>query len=178
MNISGYLQFLKNFCQAFIFVCCISGSFGDIGAPKNAKALVKTATKDLKTLTKKADTILKRKLTPMMKLFRFSAPQFYSDYHNNLRIDNSKTIFTELKIIFRDQNTKQLLEGVKTIETRASNNYELIFNASGVADEKQIKPEIYDLKFELPGYDVTAMDNERVKLGQKLQLEVELKPAV
>ncbi len=147
-----------------------------ISAPKNAKALIKTATEEVKKLTKKADTLLKRKLTPLMELFRFSAPQFYSDYHNNLRIDNIKTIFTELKIIFRDKNTKHTLEGVKVTATGEEHSYELFSNSTGVADEKQIKPEIYDLEFDLPGYKKEVLENERVKLGTKLELVVELTP--
>ena len=147
-----------------------------ISAPKNARALVKTATQDLITLTKKADLLLKRKLTPLMELFRVSAPQFYSDYHNNLTIDNIKTIFTELRITFRDKDTQQVLEGVKAVAKGDENEYELISNSNGIADEKQIKPEIYDLTFELPGYQKMELDNKRVKLGQKLELEVELVP--
>jgi len=147
-----------------------------ISAPKNAKAMVKTATEDLKILTRKADTLLKRKLTPLMELFRTSSPQFYADYHNNLRIDNIKTIFTELRITFKDKNTKHTLEGVKTIATGEEHTYELISNSSGVADEKQIKPEIYDLEFELPGYKKEIMESKRVKLGTKVVLEIELTP--
>jgi hypothetical protein len=45
-----------------------------------------------------------------------------------------------------------------------------------VADEKQIKPEIYDLEFELPGYKKETLENKRVKLGTKVVLEVELTP--
>ncbi|MEP7171389.1 MAG: hypothetical protein ABI855_18615, partial [Bacteroidota bacterium] len=82
----------------------------------------------------------------------------------------------ELRIIFRDKNTNHILEGVKVIATGEEHNYELFSNASGVADEKQIKPEIYDLEFELPGYEKAILENERVKLGTKLVLEVELTP--
>jgi hypothetical protein len=147
-----------------------------ISAPKNAKALIKTATEEVKVLTKKADTILKRKITPMMELFRTSSPKFYADYHNNLRIDKIKTIFTELKIVFRDKTTKHTLEGVMVKATGEEHTYDLISNSSGVADEKQIKPEIYDLEFDLPGYKKEVLENERVKLGTKLELVVELTP--
>lgn len=149
-----------------------------IGGPKNARAMVKTATADLKALTKKADTLLRKKLTPMMELFRETSPQFYADYYNNLRIDDPKTNFTELRIFFKDKNTQQFLEGVKTIAQGEENTYELISNSSGVADEKQIKPEIYDLTFTLPGYEMSKVDNKQIKLGQKVVLEVEMKPAV
>ena len=66
------------------------------------------------------------------------------------------------------------MEGVKAIATGEEHTYELISNSSGVADEKQIKPEIYDLEFELPGYEKVQIEDKRVKLGTKVVLEVDL----
>ncbi|HKR04594.1 MAG TPA: carboxypeptidase-like regulatory domain-containing protein [Bacteroidia bacterium] len=147
-----------------------------ISNPKDHIAARKMNTEKILKLISDIDSILRKKMDKLMENFKLSAPDFYAQYFNNRKIFDSKTNFTEIRATIINKTTGLKLEGVKMIVDGTDHDYEFISNTNGVADAKQIHPEIYDLKFELPGFEPQTISNIDVSPGEKELIVVELIP--
>lgn len=147
-----------------------------IAQPKEYIAKKKYYTELISSLIKDIDGILKNKMDKLMENFRLTAPQFYKEYFNNRIIFDAKTNYTEIRATILNEVTGEKLEGVKMVVDGPEHDYEFLSNYNGIADAKQIHPEIYDLKFELPGFEVTEVKNVDMSPGEKELITVKLKP--
>ncbi|MBK7855278.1 MAG: carboxypeptidase regulatory-like domain-containing protein [Bacteroidetes bacterium] len=56
--------------------------------------------------------------------------------------------------------------------------YSVLSNSNGIADAKQITPEVYDLEFELPGFEKVLKSNIDMSPGEKEEITIEMVPVV
>lgn len=147
-----------------------------ISNPKDHIAARKMVTEKIVKLIREIDLILKKKMDKLMEHFRESAPDFYVQYFNDRKIYDAKTNFTEIRATIINKSTGMKLEGVKMMLDGKDHDYEFLSNYNGIADAKQIHPEVYDLKFELPGFEVAEVKNVDMSPGEKELITVELKP--
>lgn len=147
-----------------------------ISNPKDHLAARKTNTEKITKIMREIDTILKKKMDKLMENFKISSPDFYSQYFNDRKIYDAKTNYTEIRATIINKATGMKLEGVKMIVDGTDHDYEFISNTKGVADAKQIHPELYNLKFELPGFEPVSVVKIDVSPGEKEEITVEMKP--
>lgn len=112
----------------------------------------------------------------LMEHFKISSPDFYAQYFNDRKIYDAKTNYTEIRATIINKLTGLKLEGVKMTVDGDEHDYEIISNTQGVADAKQIHPELYNLKFELPGFESVDVKNVDMSPGEKEELVIELIP--
>jgi hypothetical protein len=155
----------------------ITAFAGVISMPKAKKAELVTATEEIVTIMKKIDTLLKKKLDKQMLIFKNdpATSQFWNDYDNSRAINDPKTSFTEIKALILNSETNQPMSNVKMIASGEHNTFEEISNDAGIADKKQISPEITNLLFEIPGFESysTTVDPNP---GEKEVLTIKMKP--
>lgn len=147
-----------------------------ISNPKDHLAARKMNTEKISTIMSEIDSILRKKMDKLIENFKISAPDFYTQYFNDRKIYDAKTNFTEIRVTLLNKLTGVKLEGVKMIVDGTDHDYEFISNTNGVADAKQIHPELYDLKFELPGFEPVSLSNIDMSPGEKEEITVEMKP--
>lgn len=153
-------------------------NFSDmISKPKVLITQEKEATKAVKALMQEIDIILNNKLTKLMANFSKSAPTFYKEFILGKKIYNAKTNFTEIRATIINQNTGTLLEGVQMYaQGEDGQTYKVVSNDKGVADAKQIQPELYSLTFEIPGFESVNKSNVKAVVGKKENIVIEMKP--
>ncbi len=149
-----------------------------IANPKYRLAARKAATKDIKDAIKDVDAVIKDKLDKLMENFRLSAPDFYAQYFNDRKIYDAKTNFTEIVVLLLNKNTGAKLEGVAMKAKGVTKEYYVLWNSNGVADAKQITPEIYGLEFELPGFEKATKANVEISPGEKEEITIEMVPVI
>lgn len=148
-----------------------------ISKPKNMKGEEKEAGKLVKKLILEIDDIIVNKLTKLMENFRTTAPIFYNQFFADKKIYHAKTNFTGIRATIVNKATGKMLEGVKMIAQGTDANYEVLSNTAGVADAKQISPELYSLTFVIPGFESVTKPNVKAQVGKKTSLIIEMSPS-
>lgn len=147
-----------------------------IANPKDQYAARKAATQEIKNAIKDVDISIKDKLDKLMENFRLTAPDFYAQYFNDRKIYNAKTNYTEIRVLLLNKETGVKLEGVAMKAKGKTKEYNVLSNSNGVADAKQITPEIYDLEFEMPGFEKVTKANVDMSPGEKEEITIEMVP--
>ncbi|HNU34662.1 MAG TPA: carboxypeptidase-like regulatory domain-containing protein [Bacteroidia bacterium] len=149
-----------------------------IANPRDQIGARKAATKDIKDGIAAVDAVLKDKLDKLMENFRLSAPEFYAQYYNDRKIFDAKTNYTEIRVLLLNKETGAKLEGVVMKAKGETKEYSVLSNSNGIADAKQITPEVYDLEFELPGFEKVLKSNIDMSPGEKEEITIEMVPVV
>lgn len=123
----------------------------------------------------KVMTVILKKMDLLMANFRTSAPDFYAQYFKDRKIYDAKTQFTEVRATILNAVTGEPINDVLMKLTGQENTYEEVSNTSGVADAKQIHPELYNITFELPGFKPETL-SKKMSPGEKELVTVKLVP--
>jgi len=143
---------------------------------KNIIGQRKQVTKDIKTIIQQIDKILKTKMDKLVSNWKSSEKNFFDTYFIERKIYDPKTSFTEITATFKNKATGHEVEGVLLKGTGSKGGeFEIISSSTGKA-EKQISPEIYNLTWEIPGFQSGSKSQVKVSPGEKEKLEIELIP--
>ncbi|MEP7168946.1 MAG: hypothetical protein ABI855_06200 [Bacteroidota bacterium] len=154
-------------------------AFNDIiSNPKSIKGQRKAVNERIRQTIKDIDTILKRKMDKAAAILNNTAPEWVQDYFTERRIYRLKTQFTEIVATFKNKETGHEVAGV-LLKAKGNKGaeFEIVSSSNGVADKKQASPEIYDLTWEIPGFESGEMKQVKVSPGEKEKLVIELIPA-
>lgn len=168
--VAADLTALKNAITAFADV---------MSMPKAVKAELKSATADIVVKMKAIDDLLKKKIDKQMLIYKANpaTSTFWKDYTNARRIDDPATHFTEIRATILNQDTNEPMSNVTMIGENSTETFEEISNENGIADKKQIHPEVTDLTFEIPGFE-TVKKTLDVHKGKKELITIKMKPLV
>jgi hypothetical protein len=148
-----------------------------ISDPKSIKGLRKATNERIRQRIKEIDVILKTKMDKAAAILSNTAPEWVENYFTERRIYRLKTSFTEIIATFKNKETGKAVEGVTLTGTGDKGGEFLVLSSSnGIADKKQISPEIYNLSWEIPGFESGGMNQVKVSPGEKERLTIELIP--
>jgi hypothetical protein len=141
--------------------------------PRNKRALKSTFRMRLDELFQKADRILKERIDKLSLPLRKDNPDFADAYKFNRAIVNSATSRTALRILVKEDKTKQALPDVHIsigeIEFTAQTD------AKGEALAKPIPQGTYTLSIQKAGWEAQTLSDVRIKQGKSNTTEVFLK---
>ncbi|MCX6292039.1 MAG: carboxypeptidase-like regulatory domain-containing protein [Bacteroidetes bacterium] len=149
-----------------------------IAMPRDVRSTIATATQDIKKLVKANQEILKKKLDKLMGLFEETAPAFYSNYFNNRKIVDGKTNYTELRATILNKNTHLPIAGATITAVSGKGTLVITTDAAGVADEKKISPDTYDITIEVAGFVTQTCKQVKIGAGDLEKLNVEMVPVI
>ncbi len=149
---------------------------GVMSMPKEQRALVASATMQIRKLMKECDSILKTKMDKLMVNFKAIAPSFYNSYFNTRKIDNAPTSFTEIRATVKNKTTQELLEGVEMKAESGVKVYTDTSDVTGTADVKKISPLTYTVTFTMARFVTVVLTNVDLSPGELKKLAVEMMP--
>jgi hypothetical protein len=146
-------------------------------SPKHVKGQRKVLNSGIRKECKAIDKLLKSRMDKAAKSLINTAPEWVENYLAERRVYDPKTTHTEIIAEFKNKATGTVVEGV-LLKAKGSKGAEFeIYSAeNGVAD-KQINPEIYNLTWEIPGFESGEMKQVKVSPGEKEKLVIELIPS-
>jgi len=139
---------------------------GMISAPANSIAGRKMYNAEITTYLDQADDVLYNQIVKMMENFRVSAPDFYGQFFNDLRLIHGATHFTEIVATCKN-NINQPIEGVTMVITNGVRTYSAISDFTGVADHKSMEPGDYTITFTKSGYQTHQINNVHIGLSEE-----------
>jgi hypothetical protein len=143
-----------------------------IPAPRNAVSQRVVYAKNIKTLIKEADGILKDQMDKIAPQFKAANMLFYNTYKNNRIILDAATSSTQVTgTVLADVEPGPLSGG--TIQV-IGQSYTTTTDANGEYTLKIPVPGTYSLKFTHAGYQDKTINNVVVTLGQSTNLNVTL----
>ncbi|MEO5572607.1 MAG: hypothetical protein ABIT08_00085 [Bacteroidia bacterium] len=146
-----------------------------ISAPRDQRVIRKAATESLPGLFKDAEEIVDDRLTNLIVNYQVSDPEFYAQFNNAL-IPINFNRYTAIGGEIIDAESGEDLSKVKITITSSEKTYEEMSNHHGNYIKLQLDPNIdYDMKFELPGYEVLNEKVKDLKLGKHKVVNVELR---
>jgi hypothetical protein len=148
-----------------------------ISDPKSIKGQRKVVNARIRQGIKDIDKILNRQMDKGAAVLSNTASEWVEDYFSVRKIYKHKTQFTEIIATFKNKETGLAVEGV-TLKGTGNNGGEFLAlsSSNGTADKKQISPEIYNLTWEMPGYESGEMKQVKVSAGEKEKVVIELVP--
>jgi len=144
--------------------------------PRQAIAHLKGLTARIKQDVTYIENIISKRLSKMMVNFQETAPIFYTDFFNCKRPIYGPTSHTEFDIITKSKINGDAINGVSVTAIGSTQTYTGKTQGEGQLDLKRISPEIYDLIFEIPGYEPIQLSDQKVSPGQHVKIIVELIP--
>jgi hypothetical protein len=137
-----------------------------ISDPKSIKGQRKVVNARIRQGIKDIDKILNRQMDKGAAVLSNTASEWVEDYFSVRKIYKHKTQFTEIIATFKNKETGLAVEGV-TLKGTGNNGGEFLAlsSSNGTADKKQISPEIYNLTWEMPGYESGEMKQVKVSAG-------------
>ena len=144
--------------------------------PRQAIAQVKGLTQRIKEDVSFIEKLISKSLSKLMLNFQDSAPVFYADYFTCKRPIPYPTSHTEFQVFVQSANGNAL-DGVFITAVGTTKTYAFRTDATG-KQKKRISPEIYDLYFEVPGYQPAQVNDLKVSPGEHEKVTITLQPLV
>jgi len=142
-----------------------------ISKPRAAKSETSAATEQLPQVYTDTDKLLEERLDKGMELYRFSEPDFYTQYFNARIIINSPTQKRALEVKFVDEVTGAPIEHVKVLVDLTINRRS---SEKGNIRVQSLSEGSHSLKATLPGYS-DATENFNVISGETTKLTIRMR---
>jgi len=144
--------------------------------PRQAIDQLKGLTARIKEDVSYIENIINKRLSKLIVNFQDSAPIFYTDFFNCKRPVPYATSHTEFDILTKNKVSGEVINGVRVTVIGSTKTYTGKTDIEGQLDLKKISPELYDLIFEIPGYQPVTLSDQKASPGKHAQIVVELMP--